>query len=359
MTNRLYLNNNNYTKKNMLDIYNRVLTQKKYTRASMNPLNAEKSMSIRKGLRDLDIYDDNLQTADELFRSAETSLTQVSSNLYNSTSTFLIQGANTPIGTTGLTSVGVSLRSLAEEMVDTLNADFNGRQLFGGTSSNPTPFTIKEIEVDEDAPFNPNGYAERVLYHGIDMTTIYKDDTDGLYYGTMIDEDGTLTEDTLVPGQGAIYLDIGLGISHTGDNYTVDGNTALDTAMHGFEILGFGTDADGYPINIIQLTLDASKVAGPGDLEQVGELSKYIDKTSDARDNVMNKITQLGVQYNEIEYYLMKNDDYRTSLKERQNTVEGTDIIKDITEYYAVEAAYNASLQMGGNILPKSIFDFI
>jgi hypothetical protein len=49
----------------------------------------------------------------------------------------------------------------------------------------------------------------------------------------------------------------------------------------------------------------------------------------------------------------------RTALYERQNTVEGTDILKDITDYYAIEAAYNASLQMGANILPKSIFDFI
>jgi flagellin-like hook-associated protein FlgL len=258
-----------------------------------------------------------------------------------------------------MATIGVSLRSVAEEMVDTLNADFNDRMLFGGTSGDKTPFEIKKVNAADDPDGDPLGFQkERVTSLDIDMATIYQGG-DGLFYGTQIDDDGNTTADTLVPGQGNIFIDTGLGIEYTGDNYDVNPNTALDTAMEGFKILGYGTDAEGYPANLIQLTLDASKVAGTADIEKAGDLSKYIDKSSDARDNIMDKITQLGVKYNEIKYYISKNDDYRYSLKERQNTIEGTDWEADVTQYYAVEAAYNASLQMGGNILPKSIFDFI
>jgi flagellar hook-associated protein 3 FlgL len=407
MTNRLYLRNNNMTKKNMTDAYTRILTQKKYTRTSQDPLTSEKSMSIRKGLRDLDVWDDNISTSHELFLTAEKSLYQVSSNLYGEVNTRLVQGSTTTIGSVGMMAVAVELEQTADEMCDALNADFNTRQMFAGASQNKTPFTIETIDV----PVMRNGnyvtaedgkiYAEedgytinaggelvdpegnvvenggvtfadwengdfsqeslktrRACYNGIDMATIYQNEDDGLFYGTAIDKDGNRTADTLVPGQGTVLIDIGLGAAYD-ENFNLDPNTAFDTALHGFKILGYGSDDEGYPKNLIQLTLDAANIAHTGDLERVGELSQYIDKTAESVTNISTAITELGVRYTSLEYYTTKNEDSRSSLRERQNTVEGSDVLKDITDYYAIEAAYNASLQMGANILPMSIFDFI
>jgi flagellar hook-associated protein 3 FlgL len=338
------------TMKNMNDAYTRIITQNQYTRTSENPLNSEKAMSIRKGLRDLDIWDDNISTAHELFTTAEQSLTQVASNLYSQrVKPLLVQGSTTTVGSVGMMAVGTELNQIAHEMVDAMNADFNDRQMFGGLSQNKTPFTI------EDATRNGNT-TQRVCYNGIDMDTITQG-ADGLYYGTQI-VDGVETPDTLVPGQGQVLLDIGLGIDFDAD-LNVNPNTAFDTSLHGFKILGFGTDEEGYSKNLIQLTLDAARVAGAGDLEQVDELSKYIDKTDEAAVNIRTTITELGVRYNSLDYYLSKNEDARFALFERQNTVEGSDLEKEITSYYAIQAAYDASLKMGANVLPRSIFDFI
>jgi flagellin-like hook-associated protein FlgL len=357
----MYLRNNNMTKKNMIDAYNRILTQKQYTRTSQNPLNSEKSMSIRKGMRDLASWTDNIGSAKELFLTAETSLTQVGSTLYRDVYTKLVQGSTSTVGEVGMMSVGTQLRQDAEEMVDAMNADFNERQMFGGASQNKTPFTIENLygtQEDGVTPDLDNITDERVCYNGIDMQTIYKNSTDGLFYGTKIGENGEKTEDVLVPGQQSVLLDIGLGIEFDAD-LNVNKNTAFDTALHGFKILGYGEDDEGYPTNIIQLTLDASKIASTGDINRIGDLGKYIDKTADASANITTAITEIGVKYTSLDYYKSKNDDSLMSLRERQNTVEGTDIYEDITSYYAIQSAYDASLQMGGNILPKSIFDFI
>jgi flagellar hook-associated protein 3 FlgL len=336
--------------KNMNDAYTRIITQNQYTRTSENPLNSEKAMSIRKGLRDLDIWDDNISTAHELFTTAESSLTQVASNLYNQrVKKLLVQGSTVTVGSVGMMAVGTELKQVAHEMVDAMNADFNERQMFGGQSQNKTPFTIEDVERNGDL-------LQRVCYLGIDMDTI-TEGADGLYYGTQI-VDGVETEDVLVPGQGQILLDIGLGIGFD-ESYNVNPNTAFDTALHGFEILGFGTDSEGYSQNLIQLTLDSGHLASAGDINQVGALSKYIDKSDDAASNIRTTITELGVRYNSLDYYLSKNEDARFALWERQNTVEGADLEKEITHYYAVQAAYDASLKMGANILPKSIFDFV
>ncbi|MDR0991883.1 MAG: hypothetical protein LBL87_03180 [Ruminococcus sp.] len=395
MTNRMYLRNNNMTKKNMTDAYQRILTQKKYTRTSENTLASEKAMNIRKGLRDLDNWDDNINTATQFFKTAEQSLKQVSSDLYNRVNTLMIQGSTTTVGSAGMAAVGVSLRQTAEEMVDTLNADYNGRQMFGGASQDKVPFEIKTVNakwsyngVDysngtDDGSGTMTYAAEKITYHDIDMTTIKKGDptvqvtdsqgnpvTDAngdpvyqdanLFYGTQINDDGSIYENVLVPGQDSVLVDIGLGASFdAANNYELDPNTAFDTALHGFEILGYGTDGEGFPTNILQLTLDASKVAQQGDIEQVDKLNNFIDRTESARTNIQDTITELGVNYTSLDYYITKNDASRNALFERQNTVEGTDMLKDITEYYAIEAAYNASLQMGANILPKSIWDFI
>jgi flagellin-like hook-associated protein FlgL len=189
------------------------------------------------------------------------------------------------------------------------------------------------------------------------MTTISQG-ADGLYYGTRINEDGTQDENILVPGQGTTLLDIGLGIEFDA-NLNVNPNTAFDTALHGFKILGYGVDDEGFATNLIQLTLDAAAIAEEGDIEKVWELSRYIDKTDEASTNIRTSITELGVRYTSLEYYTTKNEDSRNALLDRQLTVEGTDIYKEITDYYALQAAYDASLKMGANILPKSIFDFI
>lgn len=396
MTNRMYLRNNNFTKQNMIDSYNRILTQKKYTRTSENPLVSEKAMTIRKGLRDLDTWDDNIETVTQLFKTAESSLKQVSSDLYNRASTLMIQGSTTTIGSSGMAAVGVSLRQTAEEMVDTLNVDYNARQMFGGASQDKTPFEIKTVNAEwkyNDVDFSggvtdtatgvTTYSSEKVTYHDIDMTTIVKGDpsvavtgSDGnpvlddngnpvmqdanKFYGRHINDDGTYVDNVEVPGQEAVLVDIGLGAKYDEtSNYELDEDTAFDTALDGFKILGYGVDNDGFPTNLLQITLDASKVAKTGDIDKVDKLNNFIDRAEDARTNIQDTITELGVKYTSLDYYTSKNDTSRNALFERQNSVEGTDIYKDITEYYAIQAAYNASLQMGANILPKSIWDFI
>ncbi|MDR0904548.1 MAG: flagellin [Ruminococcus sp.] len=423
MTNRMYQRNNNLTMTNLSNAYKRIITQAKYTRNSESPLNSEKAMSIRKGLRELDTWDDNISTAHELFTTAESSLSQVASNLFTlKVKPLLVQGSTTTVGDVGMAAVGTQLRQTAEEMVDAMNADFNERQMFGGLSQNKTPFTIVNIRgastltddltadgtvlaaqnyvqgpdgriYREDDGYTisagnelldpdgnvvidsagypvaaagwtygelvevPGGVAQGVCYNDILMTTI-KEGADGLFYGTRINDDGTQTEDELVPGQGQVLLDIGLGIEFD-TNLNVNPNTAFDTAMHGFKILGYGVDHEGYATNLIQLTLDAAAVAEQGDIKNVELLSTYIDKTDEASTNIRTFITELGVRYTSLDYYTTKNEDSRTALMDRQLTVEGTDIYKEITDYFAIQAAYDASLQMGANILPKSIFDFI
>ena len=57
---------------------------------------------------------------------------------------------------------------------------------------------------------------------------------------------------TLFPKTKSIYLDVGLGMQFDASG-NVDEQTVMDISLNGAEVLGYGTDADGDPNNIIAL----------------------------------------------------------------------------------------------------------
>lgn len=108
--------------------------------------------------------------------------------------------------------------------------------------------------------------------------------------------------------------------------------------------------------NLMQLVIDAADALKRGDRSTVNAI---IDRANEANNHILTEITTLGTKQNSIEFYESKNEDYKYNLLDRQNVVEGTDMEEEIINYYAVKAAYDATLKMGSQILPHSILDFI
>lgn len=153
------------------------------------------------------------------------------------------------------------------------------------------------------------------------------------------------------PGSNPIYVDVGLGI-----NYSKLDSTALNVCLNGAKISGWGTDDDGDSLNLMQLIYDCAKAMRAGDKATV---NRHIDKLEAANDKISQAITDLGVKQNDMDFYTEKNSVYRLSLLAKQNEIEGVDLEEEITNWKTVDAAYNAALSMGAQILPKSLFDFI
>lgn len=161
----------------------------------------------------------------------------------------------------------------------------------------------------------------------------------------------------IFPGSDPIYVDIGIGIKYDKDNdYKVDPQTALDISFNGAAIMGCGIDDDGYSKNLAQLVLDAARALRNGDQDTTNAI---IDKASLADDKVLIKIADLGSKQNSITFYEGRNQDSRTNLRERQNIVEGTDMETEISYFASLKAAYEASLKVGTQIIPNSIFNYI
>lgn len=341
-----FLRNNRRTLTSMLRSQNRITTQRKFNRVSEDSVNGSKAMTIRRQLRDLDIYEDNLSTSKELFAAAESNLYTIAHDVYINLETKLVAAVNSTYDDLDLDIFATEVEQLADHMVNTMNVDFAERQLFGGTSNGTTPFETVNASVDADG--NVVYDADGNIVPAADGAAFKKIVT---YNGVALNSSN---DPSTFPGSKPIYVDIGLGIKYD-ENYEVDGQTALDISLNGAEILGCGME-DGYSNNLIQLTYDVAAALRENDRATVNAI---IDRANTANNHILTQIAKLGTKQTSIDFQLNKTEDYRFNLKERQNLVEGTDMEEEIINYEAVMAAYDASLQIGAQLLPKSIFDFI
>ncbi len=317
---RMYLKNSNSALNNMNKINNRVLTQRKFTRASEDSVGAAKALIIRRNLEKNEMYSDNIATAEGIYSTAEKSLLSISS-VSTTISDSIIQGANGTNGQDGKKIVANQIRNMAREMTTQINSEYADRKLFGGSNNASAPFVYDQA-------------TKTLTYNGVDINSANLSD---------------------FPKSADISLDVGLGLQFDADG-NVDKQTVMNIALNGADILGYGTDTDGDPKNLISLAYKAADALDAGDS---GEALNILEKLNASKSNLMNSITDLGNQQQSVDYAKarVENDDF--SLKKAQQGVEGVDLTEEISNLKVAEMAYNATLSMGSKLIPLSIFDYM
>ena len=402
---RLYKNNYNRSLSQMNDISNKILTQRKFTRASENPVGAAKALSIRRAMSDNSTYKDNLETAKGIFDTAESLLTNNVSPQLVTVTTKLNAGANGDKGPDEHNIIATEIESVANEILKTMNSEYAGRKLYGGTNNSSVPFTYDKatnvvsyngvpvnsklettvtglgtytsipaaslptltIETDVYIDDGMGGYVLTNAAQRADViagtTPGYTEDTSTTYTfnGAAIDPtkvDVTQANAKFFPGSNPILIDVGLGIRYNADG-TVDESTAMDISMSGADIVGNGTDKNGDSQNILQLCFDSAKALRDGDTVRALEL---MDKINASKTTLLVNINNLGVKQKSVDFYTDKIDTDDYNLAASQISAEGMSLEEQaaaMTEHKSMEAAYNAVLQMGSKVVPTSIFDFI
>lgn len=115
-------------------------------------------------------------------------------------------------------------------------------------------------------------------------------------------------------------------------------------------------NGDTYSNNYIQVTLDAAAALRRGDIEYA---NACIDRIVSSSENLLVEIADLGNAEEYIEFNTNRFDTRELNLKDRQKSLEATDLESEITLMKTYEAIYNACLQMSSSIIPNSIFNYI
>ncbi len=112
----------------------------------------------------------------------------------------------------------------------------------------------------------------------------------------------------------------------------------------------------GYAKNIMQLVLDAAGYLREGDQDMV---ARYADLIYAAQAPLSVAIADLGTNDQFIEFNETRIENTLLNLSDKQNDLEITDMATEITNYKVLETIYNATLQMGAQMIPMSIFNYI
>ena len=296
----------------------KVLTERKFSKASQDPAGANKAFQLRREYLKNEDYMHNLGIAQGQLAATESSLMQVN-EMGKQVKGDVLRALNGTTSKEGRTAIAQNLEETAESIVMSLNTKFGDKFLFGGASTKEAPFELKDGQL---------------LYRGIDVNTGNLD---------------LLSEETN-------YLDLGFGLKKDAGGNIIQG-TAYNISNPGISAIGYGMNGT-VSKNIVVLLVDMATELKKDDFdpEKLRAMSTQFDESTGVN---LDKITQLGSTTKFLEDTESRLKDNNLNLTEKISSVENVDLAEAITEFSWAEYAYNAALKVGNSILSQSFIDFM
>ncbi|WMJ78588.1 MULTISPECIES: flagellin N-terminal helical domain-containing protein [unclassified Sedimentibacter] len=304
----------------------KVSTGRKFFRGSEDPVSAIKAYKLRREYRSTEIYDTNISDVDSFLTMAETNLTEISNNVERVYTSYL-KGITGTMGSEDREVVAKELENLQDSIVTSLNAKFEDRYVFGGTSKDELPFTVKNGEL---------------YFKGVNVNTLE-------------DEDGNLVDLEELKNE-TINVDLGLGMTFDSSG-NLNTDTVFNMSMSGISFMGFG-ETDGTPNNLYTLIGKIKDELNNPDFS-LDNITPYIEKYEEQKKQVLVGITDIGAKTNYLDFLKLRNEDAQYNLNDKILDVEYVDSAEAIMDFKMQEYSYNAALSMGNKILQNSFIDFM
>ncbi len=212
-----FLRNLERNYENQYNSEKKITSYRQWQEASECPAQAAHAMRVRKAMDNLNTYKSNLQTAENIYASAESSVMAIS-EIIQSTYEKCIEAAN---GTSQdvhthspdqMEMLATSVESFADEISRLMNLEVADRRIFGGVNNDEVCFNIQNLGEGEEV-------RKIVTYNGVAVDT-YDDPT-------------------MFPESKTSFVDIGLGM-HLGEDGRVDEQSAMELTFNGCEVIGCG-----------------------------------------------------------------------------------------------------------------------
>ena len=163
-----------------------------------------------------------------------------------------------------------------------------------------------------------------------------------------------------IPKNDPIYADIGLGYRYDG-NMTADPRTAFQVSFSGLELLGFGTATGENGIrvsgNVYDLLTEIENSLTP-DLNKEALDDQYTQLV-DLTDQVGVCRTDLGNRMNFLERNADRLQNDIDNLTEQESGLISSNPADEAIKLKECEYVWMAVLQLGSQILPSSLLDFM
>lgn len=330
-TTRNYLTYLNQAKTNSAITNDRISSGNRFKRISDDVSAGTRVLRVRTDLNKTEEYYNTIKSINEELSVTENAITSINDKLVQSHK-MILKALNDSTGKSGREALANEISAIKKEIMQYANTKYNNKFVLGGSAAS--------------APFSEGTNGE-LLYNGMDVNNIIQ--TGGDYFYD--DGSGTLQP---VPMNGDIYADIGLGIKMTGSD--VQSDTAFKVSYSGLEILGFGKDGNGTSKNLYNLLTDIENAMRSDDTESLGDLDTLLVEST---DDFGKFVTDVGTKTNFLDTVEKRATTSIDSYKSQINNLMGIDDAEEAMNATMNDYVLKAVLQMGSNILPLSLMDFL
>ena len=262
-----------------------------------------------------------------------------------------LKGLNGTNALEDLDSQAQVLRGAAEAIVQSMNAKYDDDYIFAGSDNRNPPFDIDDdgfityrgIQIDNPATLGNE-------YRGPDGQPV-PNPTGGNYTNEEMLQ--KWAEDD------PLYVDVGLGFALDNNGNVIE-STAFDSSISGIDILGYGVDDNGNPKNLASIMLRLADVFENYDQNPDREKAEQlVDAFNTSQQAVIEKHAELDVQTGFLNTNGTQLDANFSALNEERVGLEMVDPADAITELMWAQTCYSAALQVGVNVIPQSLMDYL
>lgn len=353
----------------------KVMTGRNFNTYSADPAAATRAFKVHSSLNSTNAQYSNNQTVISKFETAWSNIHGVMNDLSNKLGEVpALEGLN---GTnlTNLDSQAQILRAGAEAIIQSMNTKYDENFIFAGSDNQEAPFAINDdgfityrgIEIDNPATINEPFKDPKT---GLPM---YKTNADGSIVTEPDPNTGDPVPVEMTNGEvlqkwaedDPLYVDIGLGFELDENGKVID-STAFDASISGIDIMGYGLDEDGDPKNMASLMLRLADVFDGYDPDtktwnngSEADASRLVNKFLDSKSKMIDKYSELDAEAKSLNTNSTQLKSNFDALNVELESIERVDQVDAITELVWAQTCYSAALQVGVNVIPQSLMDYL
>ena len=281
------------------------------SRSSDNPLAFAKILGMNQSIVKNEGYNKTIDESISWTNTQDAALDSATQSMHRIRD-LMIASANDTVGPEEMEINKQEMIAEIDNVVDSLNASYDGRYVFGGQNTDRPPFEVVKAE---------NGDIEAIKYHG--------------------------TPDNLP-------REIANGVSI---NLTTDGTIFINSSV----------DADGNPDDANNFIKDLMTAMNENDKEALSGTSASGDESATGllyrMDNHINNMidtrAKIGTTSNRLEAAKERNEAENLQLREDLSELQDIDVAEKYMEFSNQMLAYQASLSVGTKLLQTSILDYV
>lgn len=327
----------NAIQKNRQDLLvhqNQAATQKRINKPSDDPLGAARVLEARTELAGYEQYKRNILSAKEFVEVSETSLGQMNELLIRAKELAIDQADDAANGAESRAIVAKEIRQIYEQTVNIANRRFGDRFLFGGYSTQQTPFDMTGTYFGDDSEIEVQLDKNSYITMNIPGSTVF--------LGQKVAPPMTQEQQQKLQEQGYV---------ETRGPASVESSIASQTLANS-EAGHWGNKS----VNIFETLRDLEVGLLANDKRVVQNSLDYLDS---ALSQVNQARGELGSRISSLNAGLETLQKLNVDKKVVQSEIEDVDMYELVNNLNKTQNQLEASLQTSGKMVKQSLLDFI